>query len=97
MSARRYVISYDVTDNGRRNRIARLLQGFGARIQKSVFELVADPDILAECLHDLQALLKPDEDSVAIYPLCRRCSTDREYLGVAANRTAIGEEEVFIV
>ncbi len=97
MSARRYVVSYDVTDNGRRNRIARLLQGFGTRMQKSVFELVAEPDTLAECLDDLQTLLKPDEDSIAIYQLCRRCSTDRRYLGMAANRASIGEEEVFIV
>ena len=97
MSERRYVISYDVTDNRRRNRIVKVLQAFGARIQKSVFELVAAPEVLGECLDRLRPLVKPDEDSVAVYPLCRRCSAGREYLVTAAERDAIGEEEVFIV
>ena len=33
-----YVVVYDITANGERTKIARLLKGYGFRIQKSVFQ-----------------------------------------------------------
>ena len=38
-----YLICYDVV-NDRRNRVSRLLEGYGLRVQKSVFECVLTPD-----------------------------------------------------
>ena len=33
-----YLICYDVVNDRRRNRVSRLLEGYGLRVQKSVFE-----------------------------------------------------------
>ena len=33
-----YVISYDIPDNRRRSQLAKVLKGFGSRVQYSVFE-----------------------------------------------------------
>ncbi|MEL7638058.1 MAG: CRISPR-associated endonuclease Cas2 [Solidesulfovibrio sp.] len=33
-----YVVVYDLTDNKERTQVAKILQGFGCRVQKSVFE-----------------------------------------------------------
>ena len=33
-----YVVSYDITSDRRRNKIAKTLEGYGTRIQYSVFE-----------------------------------------------------------
>lgn len=33
-----YLACYDVTDDGERERVAQILEGFGLRVQKSVFE-----------------------------------------------------------
>ena len=33
-----YVISYDIPDDRRRNQLAKVLKGFGTRVQYSVFE-----------------------------------------------------------
>ena len=33
-----YVISYDIPDDQRRGRLAKVLKGFGTRVQYSVFE-----------------------------------------------------------
>ncbi len=35
-------ISYDITDDLRRQRLAKVLSNFGYRVQKSVFELEND-------------------------------------------------------
>ncbi len=32
------IIIYDITDNKRRNRMAKFLEGYGVRVQKSAFE-----------------------------------------------------------
>jgi CRISPR-associated protein Cas2 len=34
----RYVIAYDIADDGRREDVATLLSGYGPRVQLSVFE-----------------------------------------------------------
>ena len=36
--AAKYVAVYDVSDDRERNRVAKILEGFGVRVQKSAFE-----------------------------------------------------------
>jgi CRISPR-associated protein Cas2 len=36
--AAKYVSVYDVSDDRERNRVAKVLEGFGVRVQKSAFE-----------------------------------------------------------
>lgn len=38
----KYVVVYDVTDDRERNRVSKTLEGFGFRIQESVFECCLD-------------------------------------------------------
>ncbi|NJN76802.1 MAG: CRISPR-associated endonuclease Cas2 [Synechococcaceae cyanobacterium RL_1_2] len=33
-----YVVTYDITDNKRRQKVAHILEGYGSRVQFSVFE-----------------------------------------------------------
>ena len=40
----RYVASYDVSDDRRRDRVARVLSGYGERVQRSVFEIWLEPE-----------------------------------------------------
>jgi CRISPR-associated protein Cas2 len=42
----KYVVAYDIADDGRRNRVARFLEGWGRRVQKSVFECELSPEEL---------------------------------------------------
>ena len=52
---RHYIISYDITDNKQRSRLANILLDYGDRMQKSVFEADLDDknlnDILKVALH----------------------------------------------
>ena len=93
----RYVVCYDVSDDKRRRKLAELLDGYGDRIQDSVFEMVVDPDMMEGCTDRISALVERSEDRVAVYRLCGACSRERSYFGVNASAAGVGEELVFIV
>ena len=53
----KYIVAYDLRDDGEREKVARILQGFGSRVQKSVFECrltVAMRNRLAARLEELK-------------------------------------------
>lgn len=68
-----YLVTYDIRTSRRRLRVARLLDDFGQRVQKSVFEIRAAPERLDWLRRRLEKLIDPDTDSVRLYPLCQRC------------------------
>jgi CRISPR-associated protein Cas2 len=66
----RYVITYDIADDGRRDDVATLLSGYGPRVQLSVFECdVRSRAEAAALLGKLRGLVDPVEDQVRMYPL----------------------------
>ncbi len=69
-----YLVCYDVVNNRRRDRVSRLLAGYGLRIQKSVFECVLTPDQyeLLQRRLQTQRYLNPDEDQIRFYPIAPR-------------------------
>ena len=64
MSRLRYLVSYDISDPKRLRKVARSLEGFGVRLQYSVFECPLDDLRLAKLKAELQDLLNHDEDQV---------------------------------
>jgi len=71
------VICYDITDDKRRNRISDILEGFGARVQFSVFECDVKPEHVKKLKERVVKVLK-DEDSMRYYYLCGKCITKVE-------------------
>jgi CRISPR-associated protein Cas2 len=68
-----YLIIYDLPDtkaaNKRRNRLHKLLSGYGKWTQYSVFECFLTAVQFAKLQTQLEKLVKPNEDSVRIYVL----------------------------
>ncbi len=64
-----YVIAYDIPCNKRRKKISDLLEGYGKRVQFSVFECVLTQEKYRELLKRLQPKVQPKEDSVRCYPI----------------------------
>ena len=93
----RFVVCYDVADDRRRRRIAACLDGYGDRVQESVFELVVDRVLMENCLAEISTLIDLSEDNIAVYRLCGSCERERSYLGVGAVADHVGDETVFIV
>jgi CRISPR-associated protein Cas2 len=67
------VVSYDIPDNKRRSRVAKVLEGYGYRVQKSVFECELSPELYEKMKKRLEKRIKPDQDSIRYYYLCQNC------------------------
>lgn len=68
-----YLVAYDTPSDKRRNKVAALLQGYGQRVQFSVFEIWVDERAKRELIQKLQKLVSSEEDSVRLYFLCAAC------------------------
>lgn len=87
------VVSYDVTDDGRREKVAKTLLDFGTRVQYSVFECIMDDEALTRLAAKLGGIVS-DEDSVRIYTLCARCEKTVSVLGAGK---VTKDENVYIL
>ena len=96
-SRQRYLMCYDIPDDRRRTRLAKFLDGFGDRVQYSVFEAWLETEHFTQLEEGIRERMDEDEDTVAIYTLCGTCSAKVLRLGCAADGVAPGDEEVFIV
>jgi CRISPR-associated protein Cas2 len=68
-----YAISYDISNDSRRNSISKILERYGTRVQYSLFECNLDIDKLTELLQKLEEIVKADEDSLRCYSMCNSC------------------------
>lgn len=82
------LLTYDVdttSPEGRRRlrRVAKLCEGHGLRVQKSVFEIVTDNKTLLQLLDHLDTVIDTDTDSIRLYRLPRDGFDDVKTLGTA--------------
>ena len=92
-----YVICYDIANQKRRNELAKCLDGFGDRVQYSVFEAVLDRPLFDKLFDSVIEIIDVDEDRVGMYPLCADCAERAAYLGLAKLEERPGRETTFIV
>ena len=76
-----FTISYDIPDDKRRLKIAKILLDYGPRVQFSVFEARLDAEALDRLRKRIKAVLEPAEDSIRIYPHCAACEAGIEIIG----------------
>lgn len=76
-----YVVSYDIPDTPRRNRVAKVLEDFGDRVQYSVFECFLDQKLHEKMIKRLQKVLNEEQDSLRVYTLCANCEKIVKVIG----------------
>jgi CRISPR-associated protein Cas2 len=77
-----YLYAYDIPDNRRRTKIAKKLEQYGIRIQKSVFQCDISAGLSENLKSSLQKFINTEEDSLLIIPLCQNDLEKIEYLGM---------------
>ncbi|MCT7968420.1 CRISPR-associated endonuclease Cas2 [Laspinema sp. D1] len=77
-----YLICYDIVEDNRRNRVAKLLETYGMRVQKSVFEAVLDDNQYDQLQKRLFKLLNKRQDQLRFYPLSAHCRQKVQILGI---------------
>jgi len=88
------VVSYDIVDDKRRNKVANTLKNYGTRVQYSVFECLLKMEYLNRLIRDLRSIINESEDTVRIYNLCRSCV---EKTRVYGKGKITEDHDVFIV
>ena len=69
MARRRYLVSYDISDDKRRTRTFKILDAWGDHAQYSVFFAELSPKELAGLKMRLDKLINHDEDQILILDL----------------------------
>ena len=84
------LVTYDVEDDRLRTRIADTLEGYGQRVQYSVFECRLSAAQYAELIDALERLLDRTSEeeasmvSIRCYRLCRNCTRRINILGAGS-------------
>ena len=61
------IVVYDIPDNRRRTKLATFLEGYGRRVQKSVFECFISLEDMKQLHAKVQHRVKSPEDNVRFY------------------------------
>lgn len=91
----KHLLSYDISNDKRRKKVAKLLKNYGQRVQYSVFESNLDGDKLDEAKMKLEEIIDVDNDNIRIYSLCSTCKDKFIELGKEVSIDI--EEELLIL
>lgn len=93
-----YLISYDITDNRIRGKIAKELSGYGQRVQYSVFECRITETQYQELYHKLVTLMQEEEEgNIRIYNICGKCEQKLNTIGIENKAMTLEKEELIII
>jgi CRISPR-associated protein Cas2 len=84
------VMVYDIPNDKRRAKVAKLLESLGERVQYSVFELYLTRPELERLIKRMRKIIAEKEDSIRIYDLCETCRGKITWLGQGRNTAAPG-------
>lgn len=87
------VVAYDIPDDRRRGKVAKVLEGYGERLQYSVFECRLTKVQYLRLRERLRELIVVDEDAVSFYFLCAEDVDKIERMG---GRRPLPEGAVFV-
>ncbi|AFZ55556.1 CRISPR-associated endonuclease Cas2 [Cyanobacterium aponinum] len=82
-----YLICYDIPDDKRRKKIADILEGYGSRVQYSVFESVLNAKQYKELRKRLKKVFKENEDNLRFYPISAHTLKQMEIWGQSSELT----------
>ena len=86
---RHWLIIYDIRDERRLRRVAKMIERVAVRVQRSVYEATLHEKELQDLRRNVRAIVE-DEDVVSYLPLCERDWSKRKAYGVGAKTSAGG-------
>lgn len=76
------IVCYDIAGTKRLVKMEKLMEGYGQRLQDSVFECYLESKQVVQMRGKVDALIVKDEDSVIYVTLCAMCHRAVEHVGV---------------
>lgn len=75
------VVAYDISDDRRRQKIAKILLNYGVRKNFSVFECILTESQIKGMKNKLEKIIASKSDCVLYYYLCKACTEKKEIIG----------------
>lgn len=92
---RRTIICYDISEDSRRNRLAKTLSKYGDRLQYSVFVVDISPAKLLRLKDEVEKIIASDQDSVLYCDLGRLSEVNARFI-YAGKMNEITDNEFLI-
>ena len=104
-----YLVCYDITSDRVRNKIVKTLEGYGRRVQYSVFECDLDEKRYKELYGKLLRIMQGVEaqncnfslfhhiNVICFYYICKNCMGKKQIIGVPKKPEGWPDEEVIII
>lgn len=90
-----WLVIYDIRESKRLTKIAKIMEQYAIRVQKSVFEMEADDRILKELRERVKSVMEA-EDFVVYFKICESDWQKRMKFGVGA-RLDTEDKEYYIL
>jgi len=87
------LITYDIANSRRLQRVAKVMLDYGIRVQRSIFEANISPAQFRVLRERTEAEMDFQEDGVKYFPLCKRC----DYLWYVVGENLICSDDSFQV
>lgn len=85
-----YLVGYDISDPKRLRQVARVIEGFGNRVQYSFFHCFLSQRQKKRMREMLAKVIREGEDQVIILPVTEKQLKEIEFLGYKINLLAEG-------
>jgi len=95
MKEKNRLVLYDIRDSKRLLKVAKIMENFGFRVQKSVFEVICDDPTLEKLRKQIQETIA-EEDFVAYFEICEKDWHKIEKYG-RKNLVEIEEKSYYII
>ena len=77
----KHLVTYDISDDRKRNRVIKVLHEYGTRVQFSCFEIEISSKDLGKLIQKLEGIIDCETDKVFIFPISRYASPYVKKLG----------------
>jgi len=90
-----WLVIYDIRNEKRLSEVAKIVQNYGFRVQKSVFEINADENTIAALRFYIKYAIKEEEDFVAYFEICEEDWQKKQKFGPKENMQ--DDEKIFYI
>lgn len=78
------VVCYDIIDDKTRYKIAKIMESYGVRVQKSVFDCRITYRQYLIMKRKLEKIIDHEIDSIRYYSLCGKCHANIQISGISS-------------
>jgi len=76
-----YVIAYDISDDRKRDKISKILEKYGIKVQYSIVECDLSKATVKALYQQMSKIIDKKTDKIYLYPLDEECKRKVIYLG----------------